>query len=66
MPPHQFEAASQHLEETMKIEEALDASRQPTLDVPQNQPQLLTKTMSLQQLTMNFKNCVTCNKHLNQ
>jgi len=33
MPPHQFEAASQHLEETMKIEEALDISRQPTLDV---------------------------------
>jgi len=30
--PHQFEASSEHLEETMKIEEALDTSRQPTLD----------------------------------
>jgi len=29
--PHQVETASEHLEETMKIEELPDTSRQPTL-----------------------------------
>ena len=33
IPPHQVETASEHLEETMKIEEVLDTSRQPTLYV---------------------------------
>jgi len=33
IPPHQVETASEHLDETMKIEEVLDTSRQPTLYV---------------------------------
>ena len=33
IPPHQVETASEHLEETMKLEEVLDTSRQPTFHV---------------------------------
>jgi len=31
---------------------------------PQNQPQLLTRMRRIQQLTMNLKNRILCNKHL--
>jgi len=66
--PHQVETTSEHLEETMKIEEVPDTSRLEDLHCGylQNQSQQLVKMMRLQQPMLSFKNCVPCNKDSNR
>ena len=64
--PHQVETASEHLEETMKIEEVPDTSRQPTSWVSSKSVSTTGKMMRRQQIMLSFKNCVPRNRLSNQ